>query len=308
MKNGHKLIKGIKTGSLGIMSGFTERMMCTVRGIMLMSAVFLAWFGVTGNAMAVESLSGDDGVYEFRISAHDLNCISFPFESISINTASDAEMEVKNGSIYVMPNSDEPITVFVTPAGVDDWNAMLRLIPADIRPRHVRINVDAAIGGNENGNGNSLSGKFRSTTDKNRYEKTPLSHYGAVGVKRDAHRELRTGSHGTDFGIELVNGFREIWNLLSSPDEYSGDAVPVDISSLNRSDSFCSVGNERVVDGFLEGDLLYLALLVRDSSGKRVECGKDVLGYAMLNTMTTFSETDRILLIALPADYAGDAE
>lgn len=305
MKNGHKLIKGIKTGSLGIMSGFTERMMCTVRGIMLMPAVFLAWFGVTGNAMAVESLSGDDGVYEFRISAHDLNCISFPFESISINTASDAEMEVKNGSIYVMPNSDEPITVFVTPAGVDDWNAMLRLIPADIRPRHVRINVDAAIGGNENGN--SLSGKFRST-DKNRYEKTPLSHYGAVGVKRDAHRELRTGSHGTDFGIELVNGFREIWNLLSSPDEYSGDAVPVDISSLNRSGSFCSVGNERVVDGFLEGDLLYLALLVRDSSSKRVECGKDVLGYAMLNTMTTFSETDRILLIALPADYAGDAE
>lgn len=305
MKNGHKLIKGIKTGSLGIMSGFTERMMCTVRGIMLMQAVFLAWFGVTGNAMAVESLSGDDGVYEFRISAHDLNCISFPFESISINTASDAEMEVKNGSIYVMPNSDEPITVFVTPAGVDDWNAMLRLIPADIRPRHVRINVDAAIGGNENGN--SLSGKFRST-DKNRYEKTPLSHYGAVGVKRDAHRELRTGSHGTDFGIELVNGFREIWNLLSSPDEYSGDAVPVDISSLNRRGSFCGVGNERVVDGFLEGDLLYLALLVRDSSDKRVECGKDVLGYAMLNTMTTFSETDRILLIALPADYAGDAE
>lgn len=305
MKNGHKLIKGIKTGSLGIMSGFTERMMCTVRGIMLMQAVFLAWFGVTGNAMAVESLSGDDGVYEFRISAHDLNCISFPFESISINTASDAEMEVKNGSIYVMPNSDAPITVFVTPAGVDDWNAMLRLIPADIRPRHVRINVDAAIGGNENGN--SLSGKSRST-DKNRYEKTPLSHYGAVGVKREAHRELWTGSHGTDFGIELVNGFREIWNLLSSPDEYSGDAVPVDISSLNRSGSFCGVGNERVVDGFLEGDLLYLALLVRDSSGKRVECGKDVLGYAMLNTMTTFSETDRILLIALPADYAGDAE
>lgn len=307
MKNGHKLIKGIKTGSLGIMSGFTERMMCTVRGIMLMPAVFLAWFGVTGNAMAVESLSGDDGVYEFRISAHDLNCISFPFESISINTASDAEMEVKNGSIYVMPNSDEPITVFVTPAGVDDWNAMLRLIPADIRPRHVRINVDAAIGGNENGNGNSLSGKSRST-DKNRYEKNPLSHYGAVGGKREAHRELRTGAHGTDFGIELVNGFREIWNLLSSPDEYSGDAVPVDISSLNRSGSFCGVGNERVVDGFLEGDLLYLALLVRDSSGKRVECGKDVLGYAMLNTMTTFSETDRILLIALPADYAGDAE
>jgi hypothetical protein len=305
MKNGHKLIKGIKTGSLGIMSGFTERMMCTVRGIMLMQAVFLTWFGVTGNAMAVESLSGDDGVYEFRISAHDLNCISFPFESISINTASDAEMEVKNGSIYVMPNSDEPITVFVTPAGVDDWNAMLRLIPADIRPRHVRINVDAAIGGNENGN--SLSGKSRST-DKNRYEKTPLSHYGAVGVKREAHRELRTGSHGTDFAIELVNGFREIWNLLSSPDEYSGDAVPVDISSLNRSGSFCGVGSERVVDGFLEGDLLYLALLVRDSSGKRVECGKDVLGYAMLNTMTTFSETDRILLIALPADYAGDAE
>lgn len=288
-----------------LMSGLTERMMCTVRGIMLMQAVFLAWFGVTGNAMAVESLSGDDGVYEFRISAHDLNCISFPFESISINTASDAEMEVKNGSIYVMPNSDEPITVFVTPAGVDDWNAMLRLIPADIRPRHVRINVDAAIGGNENGN--SLSGKSRST-DKNRYEKNPLSHYGAVGVKREVHRELRTGSHGTDFGIELVNGFREIWNLLSSPDEYSGDAVPVDISRLNRSGSFCGVGNERVVDGFLEGDLLYLALLVRDSSGKRVECGKDVLGYAMLNTMTTFSETDRILLIALPADYAGDAE
>lgn len=287
MKNGHKLIKGIKTGSLGIMSGFTERMMCTVRVIMLMQAVFLSWFGVTGNAMAVESLSGDDGVYEFRISAHDLNCISFPFESISINTASDAEMEVKNGSIYVMPNSDEPITVFVTPAGVDDWNAMLRLIPADIRPRHVRINVDAAIGGNENGNGNSLSGKFRSTTDKNRYEKTPLSQYGAVGVKREAHRELRTGSHGTDFGIELVNGFREIWNLLSSPDEYSGDAVPVDISSLNRSGSFCGVGNERVVDGFLEGDLLYLALLVRDSFGKRVECGKDVLGYAMLNTTTS---------------------
>ena len=288
-----------------LMSGLTERMMCTVRGIMLMQAVFLAWFGVTGNAMAVESLSGDDGVYEFRISAHDLNCISFPFESISINTASDAEMEVKNGSIYVMPNSDEPITVFVTPAGVDDWNAMLRLIPADIRPRHVRINVDAAIGGNENGN--SLSGKSRST-DKNRYEKNPLSHYGAVGVKREVHRELRTGSHGTDFGVELVNGFREIWNLLSSPDEYSGDAVPVDISRLNRSGSFCGVGNERVVDGFLEGDLLYLALLVRDSSGKRVECGKDVLGYAMLNTMTTFSETDRILLIALPADYAGDAE
>lgn len=288
-----------------LMSGLTERMMCTVRGIMLMQAVFLTWFGVTGNAMAVESLSGDDGVYEFRISAHDLNCISFPFESISINTASDAEMEVKNGSIYVMPNSDEPITVFVTPAGVDDWNAMLRLIPADIRPRHVRINVDAAIGGNENGN--SLSGKSHST-DKNRYEKTPLSHYGAVGVKRDAHRELRTRAHGTDFGIELVNGFREIWNLLSSPDEYSGDAVPVDISSLNRSGSFCGVGNERVVDGFLEGDLLYLALLVRDSSGKRVECGKDVLGYAMLNTMTTFNETDRILLIALPADYAGDAE
>ena len=305
MKNGHKLITGIKTGSLGIMSGFTERMMCTVRGIMLMQAVFLTWFGVTGNAMAVESLSGDDGVYEFRISAHDLNCVSFPFESISINTASDAEMEVKNGSIYVMPNSDEPITVFVTPAGVDDWNAMLRLIPADIRPRHVRINVDAAIGRNENGN--SLSGKSRST-DKNRYEKTPLSHYGAVGGKREVHRELRTGSHGTDFGIELVNGFREIWNLLSSPDEYSGDAVPVDISSLNRSGSFCGVGNERVVDGFLEGDLLYLALLVRDSSGKRVECGKDVLGYAMLNTMTTFSETDRILLIALPSDYAGDAE
>lgn len=288
-----------------LMSGLTERMMCMVRGIMLMQAVFLAWFGVTGNAMAVESLSGDDGVYEFRISAHDLNCISFPFESISINTASDAEMEVKNGSIYVMPNSDEPITVFVTPAGVDDWNAMLRLIPADIRPRHVRINVDAAIGGNENGN--SLSGKSRST-DKNRYEKNPLSHYGAVGVKREVHRELRTGSHGTDFGIELVNGFREIWNLLSSPDEYSGDAVPVDISSLNRRGSFCGVGNERVVDGFLEGDLLYLALLVRDSSGKRVECGKDVLGYAMLNTMTTFSETDRILLIALPADFAGDAE
>ncbi len=288
-----------------LMSGLTERMMCMVRGIMLMQAVFLAWFGVTGNAMAVESLSGDDGVYEFRISAHDLNCISFPFESISINTASDAEMEVKNGSIYVMPNSDEPITVFVTPAGVDDWNAMLRLIPADIRPRHVRINVDAAIGGNENGN--SLSGKSRST-DKNRYEKTPLSHYGAVGVKREAPRELRTGSHVTDFGIELVNGFREIWNLLSSPDEYSGDAVPVDISSLNRRGSFCGVGNERVVDGFLEGDLLYLALLVRDSSGKRVECGKDVLGYAMLNTMTTFSETDRILLIALPSDYAGDAE
>ena len=265
----------------------------------------LAFLGIflSAHVPAYGGTEENEGVYEYRISDHDLNCISFPFESISINTASDAEIEVKNGSIYVMPVSGEPVTIFVTPADVSNWNAMLRLTPADIAPRRIRVPVPEIAG----------SDHYREHGEPKRN----LTPGGVYGKRRGPIAEKHPGTtvnaaiRSDDYQQNLVDGFRSVWTYLGSKEEYTAPSgmERADISSFKDKAhrNFCSLSDEKIADGFYADDFLYLVILAGNDgnhrSGGQVSCGSDVLAYAMLNTLSSFRDTDRIVLLALPGDY-----
>lgn len=269
-----------------------------LRGAMTFGAV-LAAAALGAEAFALDGTASDDGVYEYRISSRDLNCISFPFESISINTASDAEIEIKNGSLYVMPLSDEPITVFVTPADVSGWNAMLRLIPADINPRHIRIKPESVSVASRSRDGGK---KFRGE-----YPSEGKSSFGMTSAQAGGYGKAFGRTSGVSHETTLVSGFRTVWEHLMNGGSSDDDGITVaDLSSFaDGIPKLCGLSEERTVDAFYVGDFLYLVILVNDEKGRNPECGGDVLAYAMLNTMKSFKDTDRILLAALPRDYDG---
>jgi conjugal transfer pilus assembly protein TraK len=84
------------------------------------------------------------------ISRSQINRIVTPFEDPQIQTVSSADISTKENVIYVTTDSDQPVTMFVTPAEDESVAISLTLLPQAIPPMQANLIV---VHARENGSG-----------------------------------------------------------------------------------------------------------------------------------------------------------
>lgn len=81
------------------------------------------------------------------IAAGHPNRLRTPFETPKVTTLSDAQISVDQSIIYVTPNNNDVVTMFVTEKGGDQQAAVsLTLVPKAIPPREIRLLVSSGKG------------------------------------------------------------------------------------------------------------------------------------------------------------------
>jgi conjugal transfer pilus assembly protein TraK len=79
-----------------------------------------------------------------RVALGHINRIETPFQAFDIWTESPEEFEQRGHVFYVSPQTDRPISMFVTPRGDESLAFSLMLLPEPIKPAQVRLRLGVA--------------------------------------------------------------------------------------------------------------------------------------------------------------------
>ena len=74
-----------------------------------------------------------------------LNRIVTPFSNPSVRTSSQATTEIKNGVIYVVSDTSQPVTMFITAKGSEEAAVSLTLVPRAVPPKEIKIKLPEDI-------------------------------------------------------------------------------------------------------------------------------------------------------------------
>lgn len=74
-----------------------------------------------------------------------LNRLVLPFQEPQIRTMNPATTQLEGHVLYVAPSDENPVTLYVTPTGSEDFALSLTLAPKKIPPReiHLTLSVEA---------------------------------------------------------------------------------------------------------------------------------------------------------------------
>lgn len=244
---------------------------------------------------SAEGLSpAGDGAFEYTVAADELNCVSLPFESVEVNTASGAEVTVNGGNIFVMPYSREVITVFATPAEDKRKSVMLRLIPRKTSARHIRVPPEM----------------FARDEGAGGPEAAPAAEAPAAPRPRAAGSFPARAAGDSDPAGRLAREFAAVWVSFgeNGPSALPGFERTVDPDDLRGAGPFCRADAETIEDAFLmNGKLFALVLLTSAAPADRVVCAGAAYGYSALNSAKIRPGAAKPVLVALPAAFVAGA-
>lgn len=75
-----------------------------------------------------------------------LNRIATPFTRVNVKTTSNASIDARQSVLYVAPNDEQPIVLYLTQDGQEDPAITLTLMPRKVPPHPVRLTFDALSG------------------------------------------------------------------------------------------------------------------------------------------------------------------
>ena len=213
--------------------------------------------------------------FSFRVARDDLNRILFPFPGITVSTVSEGEIRTDGGALYVLPDSDAPITLFVSPEDNPEVSFLLELLPDSGSARSYRIPLPRVLAGGR-------------------------------GAKGDGSDEVAAESRET----QLSRGFTGIWKALNRSSE-----IPQEIAGYTRiperqvRDSYgdisglCNAYQETSFAGaWSRGEYLYVMLMLKNSLAVKTDIycpARKILGYSLLNTTAVSSGGQRRIIVAL---------
>jgi conjugal transfer pilus assembly protein TraK len=76
------------------------------------------------------------------IAVNHLNRVLVPFSDPTVRTTSSADYQIHNRAIYVTTNERSPVTMYVTQAGQEEQALSLTLVPRQIAPVEVSVEID----------------------------------------------------------------------------------------------------------------------------------------------------------------------
>jgi len=91
-----------------------------------------------------------------------MNRIVVPFPSPEVHTVNPSVIKVKNNIIYVATQSKQPIGLFITDKGDQSLAISLTLVPREIPPREIRLNLNRV---NSKWTGNPMARKWEESDD-----------------------------------------------------------------------------------------------------------------------------------------------
>ncbi len=240
---------------------------------------------VMGTALYSDAYAGEAGVlppefrFSFKIARNDLNRILFPFSGITVSTVAEGEIKTEGGALYVLPESEEPLTLFVSPEDNPGISFLLELTPVSGRARSYTIPLPEPL--------KTPAGDPESARDS----RTPVSRETA-----------------------LSRGFSGIWRALDRaaeiPEEIPGYTfVPESTVKklLGKTDTLCSGYQETEFSGaWRSGPYLYVMLVLKNKlaikTAARCE-GKRILGFSILNTTEILPQGRRRILAAFQGNF-----
>ena len=126
-----------------------------------------------------------------------LNRLVLPFQEPQIRTVNPATTQLEGHVLYVAPSDENPVTLYVTPTGSEDFALSLTLAPKKIPPREIHL---------------ALSGEAQ--------KKFHGSHSAPVFVGHGAGPAPSQEPRGQDYVSELKYLFRSV-ALGTSPQGYN---------------------------------------------------------------------------------------
>ena len=257
----------------------------TLGMILKMLLCLMAFFIIVmGTALYSDACAGEAGMlppefrFSFKIARNDLNRILFPFSGITVSTVAEGEIKTEGGALYVLPESEEPLTLFVSPEDNPGISFLLELTP--------------------------VSGRARSYT-------IPLPEPLKTPADPDSPRENRASQSRE---TALSRGFSGIWRALDRASEIPAEipgytAVPESAVKklLGKTDTLCSGYQETEFAGaWRSGPYLYVMLILKNrlavKTAARCE-GKRVLGFSILNTTEMLPQGRRRILAAFQGNF-----
>jgi conjugal transfer pilus assembly protein TraK len=103
-----------------------------------------AWQGFSADGAQPQTLLNvRPGVNEIAVVAiGHINRIVTPFESPVVWTASSADITTRENVLYLMPENETPVTMYVTDSGDESVAISLTLAPRRVPPRELRLQFD----------------------------------------------------------------------------------------------------------------------------------------------------------------------
>lgn len=96
----------------------------------------------TGGGITPQTIKVSSGINEIvTVAQNHLNRIVTPFPSPRVRTVSRAETQVEGNVVYVASNSEEPVTLYITPGENEALAISLTLAPKLIPPREIRLEL-----------------------------------------------------------------------------------------------------------------------------------------------------------------------
>ncbi|MCQ8183734.1 type-F conjugative transfer system secretin TraK, partial [Methylomonas sp. SURF-1] len=92
--------------------------------------------------IAPQTIKVSAGINEIiTVAQNHLNRIVTPFPSPRVRTVSRAETQVEGNVVYVASNSEDPVTLYITPGENESLAISLTLAPKLIPPREIRLEL-----------------------------------------------------------------------------------------------------------------------------------------------------------------------
>jgi hypothetical protein len=203
--------------------------------------------------------------FEYEISRKNLNRINFSVNNLNINTISSAQLKVDKKAIYVLPDSDEPITIFVSePEG--KLNYLVTLIPTDIKSQDIFV---------------------------------PLpSGYQDKSLNNTQHNEANKTANNYEEDISLI--VKEFWfNLLNNDDDLLRNGIEItDFESSSVKICGSSLNEELVSIVQTDKYRLYLLAITNPLNiSTNITCSNEYIAYSVLNTNELEANGSKYVLV-----------
>jgi hypothetical protein len=246
----------------------------------------------------------NDYSYEFNISKDNLNRIKFNHKLLKLNTISDAQIKVDNGSIYILPQNDKSITLFVTPEDEENLTYLVILNATDIKAQDINIPIPK-----------SFIEKEKLENNRRRFERLRSSDNtsGENGNNKFSNDSVHDSYSNNNYVFErkIINLVKEYWHNLQTNksdllaggelilshelDEVFGD----DIYSKN----FCgSALSEDILSVTTIDEYAFVLLDVINplNISTHVICESEISTWSVLNTTLVEPFGMKKLLVVLP--------
>ncbi|MGN1393021.1 MAG: hypothetical protein ACI4V7_03055 [Succinivibrionaceae bacterium] len=125
------MLKNISISSISIISRINR----VSNSFVLLSFIF--FYTLVNN---FSEANEQEDFYQYKVAKNELNRLALPFDTLSVNTSSSAQIKIENGVIFILPQNEEQIFLFISPQNNKDISILVKLDVSDkVMPQNIVI-------------------------------------------------------------------------------------------------------------------------------------------------------------------------